>query len=305
MDKLRAMQTVVRIADSGSLTAAADALDSSLPAVVRTLAALERELGVRLFNRTTRRLAPTDEGVRYLERCRQVLALVAETEDELRDGEREPHGSLRITTPVLFGQLHVSDAITRFVQRYPGVRVDVQLLDRVVNIVEEGFDIAVRIGELENSSLVAQQVGRVRRMVVATPEYLERHGVPEHPKDLALHNCLRFSGSSATWWTFAEPGRSAATRGRTFTVPVEGSLSFNQVAPVAQACLAGVGIGMFISYQIAAHVRSGALRVVLEAFEPPERPIHVVYPQSRLLPARTRAMIEWLKVELPQLQGKF
>ena len=206
---------------------------------------------------------------------------------------------------MLFAQLHVSDAITRFVQRHPGVRVDVQLLDRVVNLVEEGFDLAVRIGELEDSSFVAQQVGRVRRQIVASPAYLARRGVPTHPKDLARHNCLRFSGSSGTWWTFAEPGRSAVARGRTFTVPVEGSLSYNQVAPVAQACLAGVGLGMFISYQIAAHVRSGALRVVLEAFEPPERPVHIVYPHSRLLPARTRALIEWLKTELPLLQGKF
>lgn len=305
MDKLKAMQTVVHIADSGSLTAAASALDSSLPAVVRTLAALERELGVRLFNRTTRRVAPTEDGLRYLERCRQVLALVAETEAELHDRDAAPHGALRVTTPVLFGQLHVSDAITRFVQRYPGVRVDVQLLDRVVNLVEEGFDLAVRIGELESSTLVAQQVGRVRRLVVATTDYLERHGVPQHPADLTKHNCLRFSGGGATWWTFAEPGRSAAARSRTFTVPVEGSLSFNQVAPVAQACVAGLGLGMFISYQVAAHIRSGALRVVLEAFEPPERPIHIVYPQSRLLPARTRALIEWLKIELPLLQGKF
>jgi len=311
MDKLRAMETVLRINETGSLTAAARALDSSLPAVVRTLAALERELGVRLFNRTTRRLAPTGEGLRYLERCRQLLALVAESEAELRDSEQAPHGLLRVTAPVLFGQLHVSDAITRFVGRYPGVRVDVHLLDRVVNLVEEGFDLAVRIGELENSSLVAQQVGRVRRVLVATPDYIARHGEPQHPADLAQHNCLRFSGAGATWWTFNEPGRGAGAhdgevagtgkrrRGeRPFTVPVSGNLSFNQVAPLTQACIAGLGVGMFISYQVADAVRAGELRVMLADYEPPARPIHLVYPQSRLLPARTRALLEWLKVEL-------
>ena len=145
---------------------------------MRSLVQLEQSLGVRLFNRTTRRISITEEGRRYLERSRQILSLTAEAEAELRDEEAEPQGVLRITAPVLFGQLHVCDAITRFVQRYPKVSVDVQLLDRVVNLIEEGFDLGVRIGELENSTLVAQGLGHLRRVVVAAPGYLEQHGTP-------------------------------------------------------------------------------------------------------------------------------
>ena len=300
MDKLKAMQTFVAIADAGSLTAAAEVLNSSLPAVVRSLAQLEQSLGVRLFNRTTRRISITEEGRRYLERSRQILSLTAEAEAELRDEEAEPQGVLRITAPVLFGQLHVCDAITRFVQRYPKVSVDVQLLDRVVNLIEEGFDLGVRIGELENSTLVAQGLGHLRRVVVAAPAYLEQHGTPLHPRELLDHNCLRFIGSRAPWWTFYD-------RGKVFTLPVQGSLTFNQAAPVARACLAGLGFGMFISYQVAPHLRSGALKIVLADYEPPPRPIHLLYPQSRLLPARTRALINWLKSEIGPIRfdGKF
>lgn len=300
MDKLKAMQTFIAIADAGSLTAAADVLDSSLPTVVRSLAQLEKSLGVRLFNRSTRRIGITEEGRRYLERSRQILGLTAEAEAELRDEDAEPQGALRITAPVLFGQLHVCDAITRFVQRYPKVTVDVQLLDRVVNLIEEGFDLGVRIGELENSSLVAQALGHLRRVVVAAPAYLVQHGTPQHPRDLLEHNCLRFTGSSAPWWTFHD-------RGKSFTIPVQGSLTFNQAAPVAKACLAGLGLGMFISYQIAPHLQSGALKIVLAGYEPTPRPIHLVYPQSRLLPARTRALVNWLKSEISAIRfdGRF
>lgn len=291
MDKLKAMQVFVAIADAGSLTAAAIVQHSSLPAVVRHLAALETQLGARLFNRTTRRVVLTEEGRHYLERCRQILALMTEADAELKDKDAEPQGQLRMTAPVLFGQLHVCDAVARFVQSYPKVCVDVQLLDRVVNLVEEGFDLGIRIGRLESSTLVAQQVGVLRRVVVATPSYLASHGEPLHPKELLSHNCLRYTGGNVPWWTFHEHGKS-------FSLPVQGNLAFNQVAPLAQACLNHMGFGMFISYQVASSLRSGALKVVLADYESPPRPIHIVYPQSRLLPARTRTLIDWLKREM-------
>lgn len=294
MDKLKAMQTFVSIADAGSLTRAAQHLGSSLPAVVRGLAMLEAELNVRLFNRTTRRIALTEEGRRYLERCRHVLAAVAEADAELSAEQAEPRGRLTITAPVLFGQLHVCSAVTRFVQRYPEVCVEVQLLDRVVNLVEEGIDVGIRIGPLEDSTLVAQPVGRLRRMVVAAPDYLARRGTPQHPRDLLQHNCLRFIGTRAPWWTFHEGGKP-------FTVPVAGNLSYNQAGPLAEACLAGVGVGLFISYQIAPHLANGALQTLLTAFEPPPRPIHILYPQSRQLPARTRVFVDWMKQALGHL----
>jgi DNA-binding transcriptional LysR family regulator len=291
MDKLKAMQTAVAIADSGGLTAAAQALEVSLPAVVRTLAMLEQHLGARLFNRTTRRVSLTEEGRVYVEDCRRLLAAIADSEAALTQDAIEPSGHLTITASVLFGQMYVAPAVTRFVQQYDRMRVSLQLHDRVVNLLEENIDVGIRIGELEDQSLVAQLLGRVRRMVVATPEYLREHGVPGHPRDLLKLNCIRFTGNSAPWWSFRE-------QGRTFTVPVGGNLEFNQVWPAAQACLAGMGCGMFISYQVADFVREGRLQVVLEEFEPPPRPISLVYPHARLLPARTRVFIEWMKREM-------
>ncbi len=294
MDKLRAMQAFMHIADQGSLTAAARVMSSSLPAMVRTLAALEAHLGVRLFNRTTRRIALTDEGRRYLERCREVLGAVQDAEESLSDRGGEPRGQLVITAPVLFGQMYVAPAVTRFVQRYPEVSCKLLLHDRVVNLLEEGIDVGVRIGALEDSTLVAQSVFSIRRVVVASPAYLRKHGTPAHPRELAKANCVRFNGPSGPWWTFHD-------KGKTFTVPVTGNLEFNNAAPAVEACVAGAGFGMFISYQSAPFVRQKKLVTLLEEFEPPKRPVSVVYPHARLLPSRTRVFIEWMKDELSGL----
>ena len=296
MDKLKAMHTVLSIADEGSLTAAAAALGSSPPAVVRTLAALEAYLGIRLFNRTTRRISLTEEGRHYVASCRQLLAAVADAESALTTGAVEPSGQLTLTAPVLFGQMYVAPAVMRFVQKFGKVRVNLLLLDRVVNLLEEHIDVGIRIGALEDSSLVAQPLGSVRRRVVASPDYLNKHETPKHPRDLLKANCVRFSGGAGPWWTFYEGGKQ-------FTVPVTGNLEFNHVAPAAEACLAGLGFGMFISYQVAHHIEHNRLHIVLESFEPPPRPIHVVYPHARLLPARTKIFIEWIKQELKGLES--
>jgi DNA-binding transcriptional LysR family regulator len=291
MDKLRAMQAFVAIADHGSLTAAARVLDSSLPAMVRTLAALEAHLGTRLAQRTTRRIALTDEGQRYLDTCRQVLAAVADGEAALSSASDDPAGHLTVTAPVQFGQMFVAPAVTRFVRAHPKMQVRLLLFDRVVNLLEEGIDVGIRIGDLADSSLVARQVASVRRMVVASPAFLRRAGVPKHPRDLLAANCVRFTGSSGPWWTFHE-GK------RTFNVPVTGNLEFNHVGPALDACLDDMGFGMFISYQVAGALAQKRLRVVLEAFEPPPRPISVVTPHARLLPARTRVFVEAMRREL-------
>ena len=172
MDRLRAMQTFVRIVDEGSLTAAARALDSSLPAVVRTLAALEAKLGVRILNRTTRRISLTDEGRRYLDSCREVLAAVENAETAVSEQAAQPSGRLTITAPVLFGQMYVAPAVTRFVRQYDKLRVSVLLVDRVVNLLEEGIDVGIRIGPLEDSSLVAQPVGAPIPAIALHPRLL-------------------------------------------------------------------------------------------------------------------------------------
>jgi DNA-binding transcriptional LysR family regulator len=288
MDKLRALETFVAIADTGSLTAAARARGSSLPAVVRLLSALEADLGARLFQRTTRRVALTDAGRRYLERSRELLSLLADADAELHADGTEPRGKLSVTAPVWFGQRHVASGVAAFVQRHAGVNVDILLFDRVVNLVEEGIDVAVRIGALDDSSLFAQSVGSMRRVTVAAPAYLAQRGSPERPEQLAGHNCVRIWRPGSAAWEFREAGKA-------FSVPVQGNLSVNQVSAAVDACVAGLGVGTFFAYQVAPFVASGALRVILASFETPPRPIHIVYPQARLLPARTRAFIEFMK----------
>ena len=296
MDRFRAMQTFVRIADAGSLTAASRELGSSLPAVVRSLAAYEAHLGVRLFHRTTRRISLTEDGRQHLERSRQVLAALDDAETALSAGAHSPQGHLSITAPVLFGQMYVAPAVTRFVERHPGIRCTTMLLDRMVNLLEEGLDLGVRIGKLEDSSLVAQPLGEIRRVVVATPALLRRVGTPKHPRDLLQHNCVRILSNRVAWGDFQEGGR-------VFQVPVSGNLEFNHIWPAVQACATGAGFGMFFSYQVAPLVAQKQLRIVLERFELPPRPISIVYPHARLLPARTRAFIDFLRADITQFRA--
>ncbi|MDZ4360798.1 MAG: LysR family transcriptional regulator [Variovorax sp.] len=291
MDKFRAMGTFVQIADAGSLTAAAWAIGASLPAVVRLLAAYEAELGVRLFNRTTRRISLTEEGRHHLESCRLLLAAVDDAEAALKDDAAEPTGHLSITAPVLFGQMHVAPIVTRFVQQHRQMRCRVMLMDRVVNLLEEGIDVGIRIAHLEDSSLVALPLGEIRRVVVASPAFLREHGVPAHPNELLRANCVRLVDHSPTWGSFRDGGKM-------LKLSVSGNLEFNHIAPAVQACAAGAGFGQFLSYQVAPLLASGALQTVLEDFEDAPRPIHVVYPHARLLPARTRAFIDFIRQEL-------
>jgi DNA-binding transcriptional LysR family regulator len=196
----------------------------------------------------------------------------------------------------MFGQLHVAPAVTRFVQRHRDVQVELLLLDRVVNLLDEGLDVGIRIGPLEDSSLVARLVGHVRRHVVASPGYWRRRGMPKHPRELQQHDCLRMSGAGRHW-VFHDDGK-------VLTVPVQGSLRCNHVAAVVDACVAGLGCGVFMSYQVDALLKAGQLKPALEAFEPPPRPVSLVVPQARLLPARTRAFIDWMLRELRGFRGQ-
>lgn len=291
MDKFRAMEVFVAIAEQGSLTAAARALDASLPAVVRTLAAYEASLGARLFNRTTRRVTLTEEGRLHLAHSRELMERLHAAEAALASGAAEPAGHLTLTAPVLFGQLYVAPAVTRFAAHHPQVRCSVLLMDRVVNLLEEGIDVGIRIGRLEDSSLVALPLGSIRRVVVASPAYLRRHGTPRHPRELARHNCIRVIGGAPTWRGFQDAGRA-------LQVPVKGNLEFNHVFPAVQACVDDAGIGQFFSYQVAPLVAGRKLKIVLESFEQPPRPISIVYPHARLLPARTRAFVDWVRQEI-------
>src|ERR1043165_5294474 len=189
MDKLGAMHTFVRIVEDGSLTRAADSLDTSLPTVVRTLAALERELGVSLLKRTTRRIHLTDEGSQYLIRCREILTATQEAEALLTARRTEPVGKLSVTASVLFGRRHLAPILYEFLQRHPKASAEILVADRVVSLIEEGIDVAIRIAHLRDSSIVAIPVGQVRRVVCASEKYLRTHGVPQTPEDIRRHLC--------------------------------------------------------------------------------------------------------------------
>ena len=286
MNKLSAMETFVRIVDKGSLTAAAAALDTSLPSVVRTLAALERELGVRLLNRTTRRIHLTDEGAQYLERCRAILSAVQETEAAFTSGRAEPQGRLAVTASVLFGRRYVAPIVSDFLRRHPKVSAELLFVDRVVDLVEEGIDVAVRIAHLPDSSLVAIPVGKVRRVVCASPEYLRRRGTPRAPEDLREHACIRHTGNARrSDWQF-RVGR------RRVSVPIDAVLSCSDIDSSLEACVSGHGLGMFLSYQIASYRKEKKLSYVLEEFETEAVPVQVVYAQSKLVAGKVRAFVD-------------
>lgn len=289
MNLFEAMRAFVEVVDRGSMTAAAEALDRSQPAIARTLAGLEARLGARLLNRTTRRMSLTPEGREYLARCRSILADVNEAELAVGQRQAEPRGDLRITAPVLFGQMHVVPALTAFLRRYREVRVELLLFDRNVDLVEEGIDLAVRIGELPDSSMVAVPVRSVRRVVCASPSLLDDVGRPGHPDELGKFPCILFTGLSApNAWRFQDNRRR-------FTVEVNGSLSCNHLGAARDACAEGVGFGRFFSYQVTPMLEAGTLETVLEDYEPAPLPVSLVYPASRLLPARQRLLMAWLK----------
>jgi len=296
MDKLVAMTTFVRIVEKGSLTAAANALDTSLPSVVRSLAALEGHLGVRLLNRTTRRIHLTDEGARYLEHCRVVLSAVHEAEATLVSGQAEPQGRLAITASVLFGRSYVAPIVTEFMHCHPKVSADLLFVDRVVNIVEEGLDVAVRIGHLSDSLLVAVPAGQVRRVICASPQYFRRYGIPRSLEDIRKHRCVRHVGlSPRNEWHF-RVGR------RNITIPVTSVVTCNEIDSSIAACENGLGLGMFLSYQVAPSRKSGRLRYVLEEFETEPLPVQVVYAHSKLLSTKVRAFVDACVKKLRQVR---
>ncbi|MBT3885998.1 MAG: LysR family transcriptional regulator [Rhodospirillaceae bacterium] len=292
MDKLNAIASFVQIVEGGSLTAAAEAMNKSLPSVVRTLAMLEDSLQVRLLNRTTRRISLTDEGQTYLQHCRKILADVEDAEQSLSASQVEPAGSLTITAPVLFGQMHVAPLIAEFLEHHPQVEVDILLLDRVANLVEEGIDVGFRIARLEDSSMYATQVGAMRRVVCAAPELLQKTGVPEHPNALSEFPCVRISGPVfGDDWNFYGNGKK-------FTVPVSGRLRCNQIAAAVDACARGIGFGLYFGYQAAPLIAEGKLQVVLADFEPPQTPVSLIYPHAKLIATRTRVFLDWMAPRL-------
>lgn len=286
MDRLDAMSAFAAVAELRGFAPAARRLSLSRPAVTRLVAALEARLGTRLLQRTTRSVTLTDAGARYLERARRILSDVAEAEALAQADRSAPTGRFVVAAPTVFGRLHVASVMCTYLERHPAVIGELQLADRTVNLVEEGVDLAVRIGHLTDSTLVARRVGHTRRVVVGSPTYLERRGTPRGPAALAGHDLIQFSAlTPQPEWRFTRDGNETRV-----------ALSPRLVTNSADAAIGhaerGGGLTMVLAYQVAAAVSAGRLRVVLPGFEPPALPIHLVYPTGRLLSAKVKAFIE-------------
>ncbi|WP_426437689.1 LysR family transcriptional regulator [Bradyrhizobium genosp. P] len=286
MDRLDAMQAFVAVADLEGFAPAARKLGLSPSAVTRLIAALEQRLGARLLQRTTRQVTLTDAGSRYLERARRIMADVAEAEDAVEGERTRPEGRLVISAPFGFGRLHVSPVVSAYLKRYPDVGVDLRLSDRRINLVEDGVDLAVRLGHLPDSTLVARHVGTMRRIVVASSGYLKRRGEPCRPADLATHDTIQFGAMTAIPdWQFVEDGREVRI------APSPRFTSNSSDAAIQYAEQDG-GLTRVMFYQAAESLKARRVQIVLAEFEQPAVPIHVVYPTTRLLSAKVRTFID-------------
>jgi len=287
MDRLEAMGLLVAAVDSGSLSAAARQLRVPLATVSRKVSELESRLRARLLVRSTRRLALTDAGRAYVEACKRILEEVADAERAAAGEYRAPRGELRVTAPIVFGHLHVMPVVTEFLKVHGEINVRVMLADRVINFLEEHVNVAVRIGELPDSSLVALPVGSVRLVACGSPAYFAERGAPKTPDELRGHDCITFENlASAETWKFGA-GRSESI------VPVRSRLVVNTAEAGIDAAVAGLGVTRALSYQVAEAVRAGALALVLQEFERPAWPVSLVYAGGRLLPLKVRAFLDF------------
>ncbi|OZI50379.1 LysR family transcriptional regulator [Bordetella genomosp. 5] len=281
------MQVFVEVADRGSLSAAAAHLDMSRAMVSRYLAELEEWVGVRLLHRTTRRLSLTPAGAETLPRCRRMLDLVGDMRDAVATPEASPRGLLRVTAPMSFGTSQLVGVVSEFVGRYPGAAVDLMLVDRAVNLVEERVDLAVRITNDVDPNLIARHLADCRSLVCAAPAYLERAGLPARAEDLSLHNCLTHSYYGRSLWRFVRDGE-------TVDVPVSGNITANEAVVLMRAALGGAGIALLPTYLAAPEVAAGRLRAILPECEPQVLGIHGVYASRRQMPLILRAMLDFL-----------
>ena len=300
MDKLHELEVFVAVADAGSFTKAGTRLRLSPPAVTRAISALEDRLGARVFNRTTRSLTITDVGQRFLENARRILTDIDTAEKEAVGEAAMPHGHLTITASVTFGRAALAPVVCSFLGQHPRVSASVLLLDRVVNLIEEGIDVAIRIGHLPDSNLIAKRIGEVRRILVASPNYLARRGAPVSPSELRLHSVIAFTGLMPNReWHFLNGQKPGSVNLR----PV---LEVNDAFAAIEAAEMGHGITTALSYMVSDRIRDGKLIPVLDSFTLPPQPVHLVYPHARLVAPKIRAFIDFaaprLKTTLDQLK---
>jgi DNA-binding transcriptional LysR family regulator len=296
MDRLASMSILVTAVEAGSLSAAARGLHMPLATVSRKVSDLEAHLKTRLLNRSSRQLTLTEAGRSYVDACKRILEEVREAERAVAGKYGAPRGELLITAPIVFGRLHVLPIVLEFLLAFPDVDVRLTLADHVINMMEEPIDVAVRIGALPDSSLLALRVGSVRRVVCGSPAYFSRRGTPKRPDQLASHDIVAFEGiASAHVWTFTV-GKSDTS------VAVHSRLIVNTAEAAIDAAIAGLGVTRALSYQIANAVRAGTLVVALEKFEPEPLPLSLVHRGGRLLPIKLRAFIDFAA---PRLRTRF
>lgn len=289
MNRLVAMQAFVRVAETRSFSAAARQMRLSKSVVSRHIAGLEAELGARLLNRTTRALTLTEAGRIYLERAARILSDIADADQSVGQLQDSPRGHLRVNAPMSFGFLHLAAALPDFLERHPGVSVEMTMNDRYVDLVEEGFDVGVRIGTLEDSSLVARRLAPARMAVCASPAYLAKRGIPQKPGDLARHDCLCNTtvGTAHAW-------RFVTADGRPQIIEVTGRLSANNGDALQAAACAGQGFVYLPTFIVGRDLQSGRLRSVLDRFMPTGSTVNAVYPHSRHLSPKVRAFVDFL-----------
>ena len=286
MDRFHLINTFVAVVDANGFAGAARRLNMSPPAVTRAINELEEHLGLRLLTRTTRTVRVTDAGERYAQDCRRILGEMAEADESVSGMHSSPRGRLTITAPVLFGGLYVTPIVTEYLTRYPQVNASCMFLDRVVNLMDEGVDVAVRIGELPDSSMQAIRVGQVRRLICAAPEYLAEHGIPLAPDDLHQHTVV--SASSVT----PNPEWKLMEKGEPVTIRLQARMITTTNDSAVVAAVRGFGLTRLLSYQVAEHLKAGRLKTVLTEFEPAPLPVHVVHREGRQAPQRVRAFLD-------------
>lgn len=292
MDRLKTMESFVRVVKVGSFSAAAGQLGMSRAMVTKHVMALERRLGARLLNRTTRRLALTEIGGEYYEFCTRILRELETEEFSVARLQKEPQGSLRVIAPKSFGSLHLGAAIARFAQEYPRIAVSLILEDssvRTFEFAENEYDVAIRLSPIANSTIAARKIGALPWVVCAAPAYLKRHGAPVTPKDLARHNCLlHVKLSPDRIWRFGGTGKTSGS------IKVDGTFSSNSVLILRDAALAGLGVALLPTYCVGRDLRAGTLRQVLTQFPIRDRPLYVLFPENRLVPKKVRIFINFI-----------